>query len=513
MKKPNIDWTDDLLGRQENANWLTTLVLQRYNAYHTTQGSPALSLALDADWGAGKSFFVDRWSADLERQDHPVIHFDAWANDLSDDPLIGFLAQLQKELKPLLSKRPLIPTAQAELNQKVDKFWLKAKKAAVPAMGIIASGVVKKYAGFALEDITEVLSNTQDLAEQSGEHEDDAKRKKPAAMESISKATDKFLELAMKSHSDKQQSINEMRSTLEDLLDYLASKSITKAPLFIFIDELDRCRPDYAIRLLEGMKHIFNARGVCFVVSTNLQQLSSAVKAVYGSEFDAYRYLKKFFSFEYLLPAPDNLPYARKLLAGSAFSKIANQNGLLIIPGLPSAKATQEETIAYTFSLVADGMDLNLRSQRQVFEQAEAALSGFSNGDVVVLLYLFFLCAVFHSGVTSFDKLFNSVGVPTPATDEIKIVDNSIVLEFQSAQGNYRDKQRIFLREVLQAFHQMAAMPFSDANKEAAASQSNYPRNLLAEMTRSTYSIGSQRYMSMVKTGLAVRFLGFTKFN
>ena len=66
-------------------------------------------------------------------------------------------------------------------------------------------------------------------------------------------------------------------------------------PLFILIDELDRCRPNYAIELLENIKHIFDIPGIVFIVATDSKQLSHSINAVYGSKFASEKYLKRFF--------------------------------------------------------------------------------------------------------------------------------------------------------------------------------------------------------------------------
>ena len=77
------------------------------------------------------------------------------------------------------------------------------------------------------------------------------------------------------------------------MITVLEDQAGVQLPLFVFVDELDRCRPDYAIELLEGIKHLFGVPGVYFVVATNTVQLGESVKAVYGSGFDGVRYLKE----------------------------------------------------------------------------------------------------------------------------------------------------------------------------------------------------------------------------
>ena len=76
-------------------------------------------------------------------------------------------------------------------------------------------------------------------------------------------------------------------------------------PMVVAIDELDRCRPDYAIRFIEAIKHLFNTENVVFVVATNMDQMTHTVKAVYGQTFDAEEYLNRFFDLPIKLTHPD----------------------------------------------------------------------------------------------------------------------------------------------------------------------------------------------------------------
>lgn len=72
--------------------------------------------------------------------------------------------------------------------------------------------------------------------------------------------------------------------------------------LVIFIDELDRCNPAFAIKLLERIKHYFSNSRITFVFSVNVAELQHAIRSHYGSEFDASRYLDRFFDLRIDLP-------------------------------------------------------------------------------------------------------------------------------------------------------------------------------------------------------------------
>ena len=105
------------------------------------------------------------------------------------------------------------------------------------------------------------------------------------------------------------------RELLEEYLTYLATERVKgifndiiverAQKLIIFIDELDRCRPSFAIEMLERIKHYFDDERVIFVVSLNKEQLIHTITSYYGSGFDATRYLNKFFDVNINLPVMD----------------------------------------------------------------------------------------------------------------------------------------------------------------------------------------------------------------
>lgn len=69
---------------------------------------------------------------------------------------------------------------------------------------------------------------------------------------------------------------------------------INKSNLIIFIDELDRCKPEFALELLEQFNHLHND-DLSFVYAINFKQLAALIKSIYGYEYDGETYLYKFF--------------------------------------------------------------------------------------------------------------------------------------------------------------------------------------------------------------------------
>jgi hypothetical protein len=93
-------------------------------------------------------------------------------------------------------------------------------------------------------------------------------------------------------------------------------------PMVIMIDELDRCRPSYAIELLEVAKHLFAVNNVVFVLAVNRAQMVHSVKALYGAGFDAEGYLRRFFDLDFQLPEPGREQFVQELLETTELASI-----------------------------------------------------------------------------------------------------------------------------------------------------------------------------------------------
>ena len=83
--------------------------------------------------------------------------------------------------------------------------------------------------------------------------------------------------------------MREYNDKIADLLN-----TISNGKVIIFIDELDRCKPTYAVKLLERVKRYFNGDNYISVYSINMQQLQHTIKKFYGVDFDAHKYLDRF---------------------------------------------------------------------------------------------------------------------------------------------------------------------------------------------------------------------------
>jgi hypothetical protein len=222
--------------------------------------------------------------------------------------------------------------------------------------------------------------------------------------ENLKNAIDK----ALKDHITIKRSIADFKVKLAGLIAALEKLDGVQLPMVIFVDELDRCRPDYAIELLEGIKHLFGVPGVFFAIATNVQQLSESVKAIYGSGFDGQRYLKRFFDLQYALREPSNEQFSEALFNGIVLPDVEN-----IIYGLETSrmlggKMVVERVPRKIFALVlekhADAFELTLRDMLQVATVLEAALLTLKDKKIHVF-FLVFLAVVYQQDPIIFLKI------------------------------------------------------------------------------------------------------------
>ena len=123
------------------------------------------------------------------------------------------------------------------------------------------------------------------------------------AKETSTKA-DEYVESLLKLQSQERETFEGVRQTLSELAaSFSEADDKNKKPLVFIIDELDRCKPTFALELLEKIKHIFSISNVHFILSTHLSQLESTVRYSYGSDVDARTYLQKFYNIVLHFPA------------------------------------------------------------------------------------------------------------------------------------------------------------------------------------------------------------------
>ncbi|HEM6844647.1 TPA: hypothetical protein U2I45_001257 [Providencia rettgeri] len=254
--KDGFDFENDIFLRKN-------LSVQLENIIRKSEDE-SLVIALDDDWGNGKTTFLKMWEGEIiKNNEFQVVYFDAFQNDFQSDPFIALSSNIYKLVKDIsLQKRYL------EATKKVGSILLKAS--AKIGISALTLGLLKST------EIEELKDNVSD---------------------SLSSPIEQFIE-------DKIKSIEQEQETIEHFKLILSEIAADKKLIFI-IDELDRARPNYSLELLERIKHIFNTRNIYFILATNKQQHLSIIQKTYGN-IDANTYLCKFIHFWFKLPKTVN---------------------------------------------------------------------------------------------------------------------------------------------------------------------------------------------------------------
>ncbi|RGD93818.1 KAP family P-loop NTPase fold protein [Acinetobacter sp. SWAC57] len=269
-QRTNLDnietaWEDDLWDRKR-------LGIQLTNYVDRLQCGAVL--ALDARWGEGKTWFVRHWQKHLEDENHNVIYLDAFANDYLDDPFLVISSEIASKLNQTADKRL------------VHKF---KKAAAVLQQGLLtqAPTIIASMISFALTGgIIPFLKLDNDSIKDK--YEDIVDQVTDNIGEKVTEAIQKKID----DYEEEKQSLNAFKETLAKL-----AESLDK-PLVFIIDELDRCRPDFAIRLIERIKHFFDIPKIVFVLVMDKTQFSKVICHNYGyDESLGEEYLTKFVDF------------------------------------------------------------------------------------------------------------------------------------------------------------------------------------------------------------------------
>lgn len=244
--KNDLPFKEDLLDRQQYASVLTNIV---------TNTKDGFTLAVTANWGYGKTTFVKMWEASLQNEGYKTIYFNAWESDFVADPMMALIDGLRSGFE-----EQDLPKEKLQFSK---AFWTVAIKLVklVPQWKAIG-----EVAEIFQDGIKECLEDTDDL--------------------------------------QKSLSIKQLVCDFREQLTKSAKEIGGDKQLIIFVDELDRCRPDYAVQMLERIKHFFAIDNIIFVLSLDKTVICESIKSVYG-DIDTEGYLRRFIDLEFILPEPN----------------------------------------------------------------------------------------------------------------------------------------------------------------------------------------------------------------
>jgi hypothetical protein len=264
----NAPYSNDLFDREEFGASIFSLF---------KSVEDGIVLCVGAPWGEGKTTFARMWMADLKKRRAQCIYFDAYEHDYSDDPFVPFCAEIISLAGQAFKGSDAIKALKKDFCSKAKQLGGK----------LLCTGT-----RIGVKALTLGILNDSDIDALNNIKTDLADSASSAASAAVGKAIEEY---------------NSAKGALAEFRDCLAklAKAVRTEqgfPLVIIVDELDRCRPDFALALIERIKHLFSTENVSFLLLANTEQLQNYVRTVYGPDMDAPNYLHKFFTLSTDLP-------------------------------------------------------------------------------------------------------------------------------------------------------------------------------------------------------------------
>lgn len=302
----------DLLDREETIKDLSHLI---------TADTQPFVLSVNADWGAGKTTFIKLWQAYLTKEKKVnSIYFSAWEDDFTSDPLIAILGELDAYIK--------------ENNSDLEGKFEKVKEIGGKIIKNVLPATLKGLAGKVIGDET-VGQITGDILGESS----------TALIDNYQK---------------EKETLVKFKESIAEILQEIDKHK----PFIIFIDELDRCRPLYAIECLERIKHIFGIERLVFVLSIDKKNLAESIKSQYGN-IDANNYLRRFIDLEFELKNPNTDRFCDVLCQNFELDSILT-NKKMHVHG-----AGKWANYLFAIKTLTVRFDLSLRQVEQIFTKLQ----------------------------------------------------------------------------------------------------------------------------------------------
>lgn len=323
----------DKLDRKTTATILTDIV--------SFYGQSGCVLALNGDWGSGKTTFVRMWKQALKNGNYKTLYFNAWNSDYADDPLLALVSEL-KELSPN--------------SKKINSIAGKAGRIMGRVLLTVSKGIIKKTVGVESDALETALDTTEDIGKEY-----------------------------LAKFEEQKETVEEFKN---DVKRFVADNA-TEKPIVFFIDELDRCNPHYAVAVLERIKHLFDIPNIIFVLAINKKELCNAIQGFYGStNINSEEYLRRFIDIEYTLSKPKMDVYCEHLYNEYGFGEFfENENRKQYFIG-----DMEIDSFMRMATSISEAAQTNLRQLERVFAYARLALMQFSSNTYVIPDIYFLLC-------------------------------------------------------------------------------------------------------------------------
>lgn len=227
----------DHLSRQPFINLLKNIIVNE------SKNKNGYSIAIDGDWGSGKTWILNMLESQLPSDEYLVFHYNAWENDFYEEPLVALLSVMIEKLNEITKQKSLYESVVTELL-----------KEASSDLEILAIGIAKYFIKI---DIDRSIKSKRRLFNR------------------IKQGT---------KIADDIDSMLPLRKTLAEIRDVI--KNLSKNfKILLVVDELDRCLPEYAIKILERLHHVCNKMPVFQIIAIDKSNLADSICKVFGKNF------------------------------------------------------------------------------------------------------------------------------------------------------------------------------------------------------------------------------------
>lgn len=356
----------DLLDRESLAdNFVKVINSQNAKVY-----------SINAPWGAGKTCFLKFVENYCKNNNIPFTQYNIWETDYLDNPLQSILNEFLNFIDNLEYKN--------YLSKEVIDMSKTIKRSVADFTELI------RNFGFHF-GLSTPLPDNPTISLQAG----------------FSKNPSENIDVYKKMKNLKEDTIKNLKEIL---------KNFPNKKFIIAIDELDRCRPDYAIKTLEVIKHFFDIDNLVFIIAVDKEQLKSTVKVLYGLDTNTDCYLKKFVDVEYLLPLPNTENFVEYLVKDKhpnvkkSFDRLNNEHLLLVKNNRAEWVLCSNINSSYlssTISNIAKIYTLELRDIEKLILKLSIIIDFLPNNNILCLPFLvdLIILNIYHPNIYNYIKI------------------------------------------------------------------------------------------------------------